>query len=131
MYRSISPSDNLVNFFLKKSCKNTGNNNKILEMISTSFASLAWFFAQILKKKRKFWWDKEQKIISDLCWANSNGILNWKCTRTTDAQWSPFYHQNPKNLCLGRQFGQINFGAFGIGFEFGQQRIRDLAIVCP
>ena len=80
-----------------------------------------------------------------------------------------FFHHNPK--VLGRQFGQINFGAFRFGifgrfisthfgtvspmsmfyyfctkinlyienpniflilrFEFGLQRIRDLAIVCP
>ena len=26
----------------------------------------------------------------------------------------PFFHQNPKHLCLGRQFGQINCGAFGV-----------------
>jgi hypothetical protein len=25
-----------------------------------------------------------------------------------------FFHQNPKLLDLGRQFGQINFGAFGL-----------------
>ena len=25
-----------------------------------------------------------------------------------------FFHQNPKLLGLGRQFGQINFGAFGV-----------------
>ena len=67
-----------------------------------------------------------------------------------------FFHQNPKGLGLGRQFGQIKFGAFGVisaalsapilllvhvfylqktlypmGFEFGPQRIRALAIVCP
>ena len=60
-----------------------------------------------------------------------------------------FFHQNPKLLDLGRQFGQINFGAFGVfladlsapilvwylglgfEFEFGPQRIMDLAIVCP
>jgi hypothetical protein len=26
----------------------------------------------------------------------------------------PFFHQNPTLLGLGRQFGQINFGAFGV-----------------
>ena len=26
----------------------------------------------------------------------------------------PFFHQNSKLLCLGRQIGQINFGAFGV-----------------
>ena len=25
-----------------------------------------------------------------------------------------FFHRNPKRLGLGRQFGQINFGAFGV-----------------
>ena len=25
-----------------------------------------------------------------------------------------FFHQKPKILALGRQFGQINFGAFGV-----------------
>jgi hypothetical protein len=77
-----------------------------------------------------------------------------------------FFHQNPKLLSLGRQFGPISFGVFsadlsapilvctvtplsmfsinqtlipniylglglGFEFEFGPQRIRDLAIVCP
>ena len=79
----------------------------------------------------------------------------------------PFFIEIPNFLGLGRQFGQINFGAFGVssanlsapilimfsinqplflqkvslyiqipniylglGFEFGPQRIRDLAIVC-
>ena len=85
-----------------------------------------------------------------------------------------FFHRNPKLLGLGKQFGQINFGAFGVfsanlsapilvqwvpcpcfpsinhyfykklslyiqisnvyfglGFEFGPQRIRDWAITCP
>ena len=80
-----------------------------------------------------------------------------------------FFHQNPKLLGLGRQFGQINVWAFrvfrpiyqhplamfsinqplflqnlslyiqipniylglGFDFEFGLQRIRDFAIVCP
>ena len=35
-------------------------------------------------------------------------------TRTTDAQWSLFFHQNPKLFGLGRHFGQINFGVFGV-----------------
>jgi hypothetical protein len=26
----------------------------------------------------------------------------------------PFFYQNPKLLGLGRQFGQIKFGAFGV-----------------
>ena len=26
----------------------------------------------------------------------------------------PFFHQNPKLMGLGRQFGQINFVAFGV-----------------
>jgi hypothetical protein len=68
-----------------------------------------------------------------------------------------FFHQNPKLLGLGKQFGQINFWAFGgiyqhpfwycesligldiqiqnnnlgSGFEFGPQRPWDLAIVFP
>ena len=29
-------------------------------------------------------------------------------------QIKPFFHQNPKRLGLGRQFGQISFGAFGV-----------------
>ena len=33
--------------------------------------------------------------------------------RTTDAQWSLFFYRNPKLSGLGRQFGQVNFGAFG------------------
>ena len=64
-----------------------------------------------------------------------------------------FFQQNHKLLGLGRQFGQIDFGAFGVfsanyfnkklslyiqipniylglGVEFRLQRIRDLAIVC-
>ena len=31
--------------------------------------------------------------------------------------WTPnetFFHRNPKLLGLGRQFGQINFSAFGV-----------------
>ena len=36
-------------------------------------------------------------------------------SRTTDAQWSFFFHPNTtKLLGLGRQFGQINFGAYGV-----------------
>ena len=68
-----------------------------------------------------------------------------------------FFHWNPIFWGLGRQIREINFGAFGVfsadlsapilalwvpfpcfsfpniylGFEFGPQRIRDLAIVCP
>ena len=69
-----------------------------------------------------------------------------------------FFHRNPKLLGLGKQFHKMNFGAFlanlffgivsplsmstiistkniylglGFEFEFGPQRIRDLAIVCP
>ena len=60
-----------------------------------------------------------------------------------------YFHQNRKILGLGRQFGQTNFGAFGVfsanlsapiilvlfiqipniylGFEVGLQRIRDLS----
>ena len=87
-------------------------------------------------------------------------------TWTIDVQWGLF-HQNPKFLGLGRQFGQFSFWAFSanssshfgtvsplsmftinqplflqkkafipniyleLGFEFGPQRMRDLAIVYP
>jgi hypothetical protein len=33
--------------------------------------------------------------------------------RTTDAQ-SSLFHRNPKRLGMGRQFGQVNLGAFGV-----------------
>ena len=99
-------------------------------------------------------------------------------TRFTDYghPMKPFFHRNPKLSGLGRQFGQIKFGAFrvvsvslsapilvlwvpcpcfplinhyfykklslyiqipniylglGFEFEFGPQRIRDLAFMCP
>ena len=51
-----------------------------------------------------------------------------------------FVYRNSKLLGLGRQFEQINFGAFGVfsadfdlglRFEFEPQRIWDLANVCP
>ena len=63
-----------------------------------------------------------------------------------------FFHWNAELLGLGRQIGQINSGAFGVfsaelsppilvhwvpniylglGFEFGPQKIRNLAIMCP
>ena len=85
--------------------------------------------------------------------------------------YEAFFHRNSKLLGLGRQFGQIHFGAFGgisanlsapilvlwvpcpcflliinhyfhkklnlyiqipiFEFEFGLQRIKELAIVCP
>ena len=52
----------------------------------------------------------------------------------------PFFIEIPKLLGLGRQFEQINFGAFGVfsadfdlglRFQFEPQRIWDLANVCP
>ena len=71
-------------------------------------------------------------------------IFNEDCIdATTDygRLLKPFFHQNPKLLGLGKQFGQINFGAFRIFqspksqififFKFVLQRPRDLAIVCP
>ena len=54
-----------------------------------------------------------------------------------------FFHWNPELLGLDRQIGQINSGAFGVfsaelsapiwglGFQFGLQKIRDLAFMCP
>ena len=43
-------------------------------------------------------------------------IFNEDCTATTDYRrpMKPFFHRNPKLLCLGRQYGQIYFGAFGV-----------------
>ena len=38
--------------------------------------------------------------------------------RTKDTQWSLFFHWNPELLGLGKQFGQINFRAFGIFGRF-------------
>ena len=96
-------------------------------------------------------------LILDACWMH--GLRTPK---------EAFFHRNPKLLGVGRQFGQINFGAFGVficthfgilsplsmfsinqplflqksiqipniylglgfEFEFGPQRIRDLAIMC-
>ena len=42
-------------------------------------------------------------------------IFNEDCTATMDygRLMKPFFHRNPILLCLGRQFGQIHFGAFG------------------
>ena len=99
-------------------------------------------------------------------------LLN-ACTTDYRRPMKPFFHRNSKLLSLGRQFGQINFGAFGVflanlsapilvqrvpcpcfpvinyhfyktiglyiqipnvyfelGFEFGPQRIKKLAIGC-
>ena len=55
-----------------------------------------------------------------------------------------FFHRNPKLLSLGRQFGQIYFGAFGVlplylnpniiwdwDLNLGRKEIRDSAIVRP
>ena len=41
----------------------------------------------------------------------------------------PFFHRNPKLLGLGRQFVQINLGAFG--FIFGQFISTHIATVSP
>ena len=42
-------------------------------------------------------------------------LLHTSHPQTHELQTSneAFFHQNPKLLVLGRQFGQINFGAFG------------------
>ena len=40
-----------------------------------------------------------------------NGI---RVTHGLQTPIEAFFHQNPKLLGLGRQFGQINFGAFGV-----------------
>ena len=42
-----------------------------------------------------------------------------------------FFHQNPKLLGLGRQFGQINFGAFGVFSTDLSAPILVLWVHCP
>ena len=103
-------------------------------------------------------------------------FLTWNSKVNKFLILEAFFHRNTKLLGLDRQFGQINFGAFGVfsvnlsvpilvlwvpcpcfplinhysykklslyiqipniylglgfEFEFGMQRIRELAIVCP
>ena len=43
----------------------------------------------------------------------------------------PFFHQNPKLLGLGRQFGQINFGAFGVFLANLSALILVQRVSCP
>ena len=42
-----------------------------------------------------------------------------------------FFHRNPKLLCLGRQFGQINFGAIGVFSADLSASILVLWVPCP
>ena len=42
-----------------------------------------------------------------------------------------FFHRNPKLLGLGRQFGQINFGAFGVFSADLSAPILVLWVLCP
>ena len=49
------------------------------------------------------------------CAEPKNDALNHKTPPTDYGRpMKPFFHWNPKLLELGRQIGQINFGAFGI-----------------
>ena len=88
--------------------------------------------------------------LSDL-FSNENNSLEHGLPTPNEA----FFHSNQELLGLGRQVGQINSGTFGVfsaklsapilvmfsiiqphiylglGFEFGPQRIGDLAFVCP
>ena len=48
--------------------------------------------------------------------------------------WTPneaFFHRNPKLLGLGRQFGQINFGAFEVFLADLSAPILVLWVPCP
>ena len=42
-----------------------------------------------------------------------------------------FFHRNPKNLGLGRQFGQINLGAFGVFLADLSAPVLVLRVHCP
>ena len=83
----------------------------------------------------------------------------WPNSWTMDAQWSLCFHRNPKPLGLGRYilghlgyfrpnyqhpfwykrvpcpwfplFNHYFYKKLSLGFEFGPQRIRDLAFMCP
>ena len=55
----------------------------------------------------------------------------WIKTRTTDAQWSLFFHRKPRLLGLGRQIGQIHFSAFGVFSADLSAPILVLWVPCP
>ena len=59
---------------------------------------------------------KDRKTSPDLTnYVDHQNLLGmyriWHGLRTPN---EAFFHRNPELLCLGRQFGQINFGAFGV-----------------
>ena len=91
-----------------------------------------WLFREELKLKRR--WDQSVQRLLYHClffiWRNH---LFWIVTgnsRATDAQ-EAFFHWNPKLLGLSRQFGPINFGAFGVFSANLSAPILILWVPCP
>ena len=121
---------------------------------------LEWFLLVVIFQHNWQWIGKEitidSRIFSGFQSVSNFVIFLWFATRTTDAQWSLF---SSKFQTFG-QFNSTHFGTvsplsmfsikkplflqkklslhiripnnyLGLGFEFGMQRIRNLAIVCP
>ena len=81
---------------------------------------------------------------SEASWVFECDVIFWKRLLTnhislhsldvfTDYGWSMklFFNRNPELLGMGRQFGQINFGAFGVFWADLSGPILVLRVPCP
>ena len=120
-------------------------------MISST--NLVFFLGIFMSERTVLFTQHESQLLGNIEVFPFNLGLNQMTNNTDYGQpMKPFVHRNPKLLGMGRHLGQINFGGFWVFsinqplflqktmplypnpkylFEFGTQRIRDSAIVCP